>query len=78
MPMCTLYVETLDNTDMSEQLSGVAVVTIIGSGFLTFFLLFIFAKRQIMRFALRARRGPHFPVGHAANKVAPMKYVELS
>ncbi|XP_018321529.1 uncharacterized protein C1orf43 homolog isoform X2 [Agrilus planipennis] len=53
---------------MSEELSGVTVVGIIGLGVLTFLLLFIFAKRQIMRFALRSRRGPHVPVGHAAKK----------
>ncbi|XP_077293969.1 protein C1orf43 homolog [Arctopsyche grandis] len=53
---------------MTEQLSGVTVVIIIGGGVLTFVLLFIFAKRQIMRFALRSRRGPHMPIGHSANK----------
>ena len=26
-------------------------------------MLFIFAKRQVMRFALRSRRGPHVSVG---------------
>lgn len=55
--------------NMSEELSGVTVVIIIGLGVLTFLLLFIFAKRQIMRFALRSRRGPHVPVGHDAPKV---------
>lgn len=55
--------------NMSEELSGVTVVIIIGMGFLTFLLLFIFAKRQIMRFALRSRRGPHIPIGHDATKV---------
>lgn len=58
-----------NNVNMSEQLSGVTVVTIIGLGVLTFLLLFIFAKRQIMRFALRSRRGPHIPIGHDATKV---------
>lgn len=55
--------------NMTEELSGVTVVIIIGLGVLTFLLLFIFAKRQIMRFALRSRRGPHVPVGHDAPKV---------
>ncbi|XP_018567972.1 uncharacterized protein C1orf43 homolog [Anoplophora glabripennis] len=55
--------------NMSEELSGVTVVIIIGLGVLTFLLLFIFAKRQIMRFALRSRRGPHVPIGHDASKV---------
>ncbi|GLH06163.1 hypothetical protein R5R35_010178 [Gryllus longicercus] len=53
---------------MAEELSGVAVVIFIACGVLTFILLFIFAKRQIMRFALRSRRGPHIPVGHDAKK----------
>jgi len=46
-----------------EQLSGVAVVIIIAVGVQTIIMLFIFAKRQIMRFTLRARRGPHMSVG---------------
>lgn len=58
------------NSSMSEKLSGVTVVIIIAGGVLTFLILFIFAKRQIMRFALRSRRGPHIPVGHDAKKVA--------
>lgn len=33
-----------------------------------FVLLFIFVKRQIMRFAMRSRRGPHAPIGHNAPK----------
>ncbi|XP_055704888.1 protein C1orf43 homolog [Phlebotomus papatasi] len=50
------------------ELSGVTVVIIIGGGVLTFIILFIFAKRQIMRFTLRSRRGPHVPIGHDARK----------
>lgn len=50
------------------QLSGVMIILIIGGGVLTSIILFIFAKRQIMRFALRSRRGPHVPVGHDAKK----------
>ncbi|XP_050519807.1 protein C1orf43 homolog [Daktulosphaira vitifoliae] len=53
---------------MAQQLSGVTVVIIIAIGILTFILLFIFAKRQIMRFALRSRRGPHVPIGHDGKK----------
>lgn len=52
-----------------EELSGVMIIIIIGGGVLTFVMLFIFAKRQIMRFALRSRRGPHVPVGNDAKKV---------
>lgn len=45
------------------------IVIFIAAGVLTILLLFIFAKRQIMRFALRSRRGPHIPIGHDAKKV---------
>ena len=51
-----------------EQLSGVAVVIIIAVGVQTFIMLFIFAKRQIMRFSLRSRRGPHVSVGQGGVK----------
>lgn len=51
-----------------EQLSGVAVVIIIAVGVQTFIMLFIFAKRQIMRFTLRSRRGPHVSVGQGGLK----------
>jgi len=51
-----------------EQLSGVAVVIIIAVGVQTFIMLFIFAKRQIMRFTLRSRRGPHVSVGQGGVK----------
>lgn len=53
---------------MTKELSGVTYILIFGGGVLMFVLLFIFAKRQIMRFALRSRRGPHVPVGHDATK----------
>jgi hypothetical protein len=55
--------------NMAQQLSGVTVVIIIAGGVLTFLLLFIFAKRQIMRFAIRSHRGPNTPLGYEANKV---------
>ncbi|KAI5722538.1 hypothetical protein M8J76_009887 [Diaphorina citri] len=51
-----------------EKLSGATVVIFIAGGVLTFIILFIFAKNQIMRFALRSRRGPHVPIGHDAKK----------
>lgn len=53
---------------MERQLSGVMIILIIGAGVLTFIILFIFAQRQIMRFTLRSRRGPHVPIGNDANK----------
>ncbi|XP_030766812.1 uncharacterized protein C1orf43 homolog [Sitophilus oryzae] len=63
------YAEKLTKQkNMSEELNGVAVVIIIGLGVLTVILLFIFAKRQIMRFTLRSRRGPHVPIGHDGPK----------
>lgn len=51
-----------------NELSGVMIVIIISGGVLLFIVLFIFAKRQIMRFTLRSRRGPHVPVGHDSKK----------
>lgn len=60
--------ENLTPRKMTKELSGVTIILIISGGVLTFAILFIFAKRQIMRFAIRSRRGPHVPVGHDANK----------
>lgn len=53
---------------LKEELSGVTIVIIIALGVMTFLMLFMFGKRQIMRFALRSRRGPHVPVGHEVKK----------
>ena len=53
---------------MTTQLSGVAIIIFIAIGFTTFVLLFIFGKRQIMRFALKSRRAPHFPIASDAPK----------
>uniref|UniRef100_V9L651 Uncharacterized protein n=1 Tax=Callorhinchus milii TaxID=7868 RepID=V9L651_CALMI len=50
------------------SLSGVNVVLVMAYGSLIFVLLFIFVKRQIMRFAMKSRRGPHVPIGHNAPK----------
>lgn len=58
-----------------SKLSGVMIVIIIGGGVLLSFVLFIFAKRQIMRFTIRSRRGPHAPVGHDAKKVGLNRYL---
>ncbi|XP_023698994.1 protein C1orf43 homolog isoform X2 [Paramormyrops kingsleyae] len=49
-------------------LSGVNVVLVMAYGSLVFVLLFIFVKRQIVRFAMKSRRGPHVPLGHNAPK----------
>ncbi|XP_072316297.1 protein C1orf43 homolog [Eucyclogobius newberryi] len=49
-------------------LSSVNVVLVMAYGSLVFVLLFIFVKRQIMRFAVKSRRGPHAPIGHNAPK----------
>lgn len=51
-----------------SPLSSVNVVLVMAYGSLVFVLLFIFVKRQIMRFAMRSRRGPHVPLGHNAPK----------
>ncbi|XP_052000096.1 protein C1orf43 homolog [Xyrauchen texanus] len=54
---------------MTESaLSGVNVVLVMAYSSLVFVLLFIFVKRQIMRFAMKSRRGPHVPLGHNAPK----------
>ncbi|KAF7996481.1 hypothetical protein HCN44_002113 [Aphidius gifuensis] len=53
---------------MTEEQSSISVVIFVAAGVLTIILLFIFAKRQIMRFALRSRRGPHIAIGHDAKK----------
>ncbi|XP_034083886.1 protein C1orf43 homolog isoform X2 [Gymnodraco acuticeps] len=49
-------------------LSSVNVVLVMAYGSLVFVLLFIFVKRQIVRFAMKSRRGPHVPIGHNAPK----------
>ncbi|PVD19893.1 hypothetical protein C0Q70_20387 [Pomacea canaliculata] len=48
---------------MAAEMSLVSVVLFIATGALVFFLLFLFAKRQIMRFALRSARKPHINIG---------------
>ncbi|XP_026493523.1 protein C1orf43 homolog isoform X1 [Vanessa tameamea] len=53
---------------MQDFTSILNIIFIISGGVLTFVILFIFAKRQITRFALRSRRGPHIPIGAAAKK----------
>ncbi|GFW67871.1 protein C1orf43 homolog [Trichonephila clavipes] len=53
---------------MANQLSGIAIILFIAFGSLTFILLFIFAKRQITRFALKSRHRPHYPVGAGSSK----------
>nr|XP_020462835.1 uncharacterized protein C1orf43 homolog isoform X2 [Monopterus albus] len=50
-------------------LSSINVVLVMAYGSLVFVLLFIFVKRQIMRFAMKSRRGPHAPLGHNAPKL---------
>ena len=52
----------------AEQLSGTIVVIIIAIGVQGCIMLTIFAKRQIMRFALRNRRGPHTSLGQGVPK----------
>lgn len=51
-----------------KKLSLVSVIWIIAAGVLIFFLAFLFAKRQIMRFTLKSRRGPYVAIGTNAPK----------
>uniref|UniRef100_UPI00358EB797 protein C1orf43 homolog isoform X2 n=1 Tax=Myxine glutinosa TaxID=7769 RepID=UPI00358EB797 len=51
-----------------SSMKNVNVVLVIACGSMIFVLLFLVSKRQIMRFAMRSRRGPHIPVGHNAPK----------
>ncbi|KAH8040327.1 hypothetical protein HPB51_010107 [Rhipicephalus microplus] len=53
---------------MADRLSGVAIIICIALGVLTFLILFIFAKRQIMRFTLKSKHSPHVPIGHGVSK----------
>jgi len=53
-----------------QQLSGTIVVIIIAVGVQACIILFIFAKRQIQRFALRNRRGPHMSIGHGLSNMS--------
>ncbi|CAH0724160.1 unnamed protein product, partial [Brenthis ino] len=53
---------------MQDFTSILNIIFIISGGVLTFVILFIFAKRQITRFALRSRRGPHVTIGTDAKK----------
>lgn len=51
-----------------KALSVVSVIWIIAAGVLIFFLLFLFAKRQIMRFTLKSSGGPYVSIGSDASK----------
>lgn len=53
---------------MADPLSGIAIIICIAFGVLTFVLLFIFANRQIKRFSLKSKSGPHIPVAQDAPK----------
>ena len=46
-----------------QQLSGTIVVIIIAMAVQVCIMLVIVVKRQIMRFSLRNRRGPHTHIG---------------
>ncbi|XP_013865159.1 protein C1orf43 homolog [Austrofundulus limnaeus] len=49
-------------------LSSINVILVMAYGTLVFVLLFIFVKRQVMRVAMKARRGQHVSAGHHAPK----------
>ncbi|XP_015795645.1 uncharacterized protein C1orf43 homolog [Tetranychus urticae] len=52
----------------SNELSGFTIIMVVAVGIMAFILLFLFAKRQIMRFTLKNRRGPHCPIGLDAHR----------
>ncbi|CAL1531848.1 unnamed protein product [Lymnaea stagnalis] len=54
---------------MMSDFSLVRVVLLIAFGALLFILVFLFAKRQIMRFALKSARKPHVNIGSDAPKL---------
>ena len=53
---------------VQQQLSGTIVVIIIAMAVQVCIMLVIVVKRQIMRFAIRNRRGPHTHIGQGAPK----------
>jgi hypothetical protein len=55
---------------MIFELNGVALVLIIALGVQVVILLFLFGKRQIHRFTLKSRKGPHVPIGYGASRVS--------
>ena len=61
-----------------QQLSGTIVVIIIAMAVQVCIMLVIVVKRQIMRFALRNRRGPHTHIGQGEiKKLSFVNYVLL-
>lgn len=58
-----------DSPAGNSVIVGLPVVVIVAVGVQTLIMLFIFAKRQIVRFALRNRRGPHVSVGQGCVKL---------
>ncbi len=54
---------------VQQQLSGTIVVIIIALCVQVCIMLVIVVKRQIMRFAIRNRRGPHTHIGQGAPKI---------
>jgi len=51
-----------------NELSGREIIIILFLGIMTMLIVFIFIKRQIIRFTLKSRRGPHYPIGTNAPK----------
>uniref|UniRef100_A0A915I7V3 Uncharacterized protein n=1 Tax=Romanomermis culicivorax TaxID=13658 RepID=A0A915I7V3_ROMCU len=45
------------------ELSGIALVYLIAIGLQLFILLFLLAKRQIMRYTWGTRKAPYTPIG---------------
>ncbi|XP_014672982.1 PREDICTED: uncharacterized protein C1orf43 homolog, partial [Priapulus caudatus] len=51
-----------------RRCQGVNLIFVIAFATFIAIVFFIFAKRQITRFALKSRKGPHVPIGHDAPK----------
>jgi len=64
-----LVSEEVEVPTSNNVIVGLPVVVIVAVGVQTLIMLFIFAKRQIVRFALRNRRGPHVSVGQGCVKL---------
>ncbi|XP_072037910.1 protein C1orf43 homolog [Amphiura filiformis] len=56
----------MKNSKINDQATILSLILIVGFGTAFLCLVVIFAKRQIMRYALRSRRSPHTALGHNA------------
>lgn len=54
---------------MNTQIPLTGIVLFIAFGTLVFIIVFVFVKRQITRFTLKASRGPYTPIGYGAPRI---------